>query len=221
MEDHSDQSPLEEQEVRTNRLWWAFGIVGVLAAFGIGFLLARFFQLGVSSADIAFAQNMTVHHSQAVEMATYLYERTNDEGLRTMAYDIMLSQQGQIGMMQGWLELWGQPATAPLGAMQQMMGMATQEQVNALKTLPSPELEKQFLELMIRHHQGGVAMAQEELQKGSQPNVKRLADNIVKGQQAEIEYMQGLLQKMGAAPLPAATPMPMQMDMPTSTPTGP
>ncbi len=218
MEDHSDQSPLEKQQVRTNRVWWALGIVGVLAAFGLGFLLARLFQPTIASADITFAQNMTVHHSQAVEMATYLYERTNDAGLKTIAYDIMLSQQGQIGMMQGWLELWNQPATAPLGAMQQMMGMATQEQVNALKTLPSPELEKQFLELMIRHHQGGVAMAQEELQKGSQPNVKRLADNIVKGQQAEIEYMQGLLQKMGASPLPEATPMPMQMDMPTMTP---
>lgn len=209
MEDHSAQSPLEEQELKTNRLWWALGIFGVLVAFGLGFLLARLSQPSVASADILFAQNMTVHHSQAVEMATNLYHRTNDEGLRTMAYDIMLSQQGQIGMMQGWLELWNQPAAAPLGAMQQMMGMATQEQVNALKTLPSPELEKQFLELMIRHHQGGVAMAQEELQKGSQPNVKRLADNIVKGQQAEIEYMQGLLQKIGAAPLPEATPMPM------------
>ncbi len=217
MEDHSDQSPLEEREARTNRLWWALGIVGVLAAFGIGFLLARLFQPAIASADILFAQNMTVHHSQAVEMATYLYERTNDAGLKTMAYDIMLSQQGQIGVMQGWLELWNQPAAAPGGTMQ-MPGMATQEQVNALKTLPSPALEKQFLELMIRHHQGGVAMAQAELQTGSQPNVKRLADNIVKGQQAEIEYMQGLLQKMGAAPLPEATPMPMSHPMPTAMP---
>ena len=217
MEDHSDQSPLEEQEVRTNRVWWALGIVGVLGAFGLGFLLARLFQPTIASADIAFVQNMTVHHSQAVEMATYLYERTSDAGLKTMAYDIMLSQQGQIGMMQGWLELWGQPSVSVGGGMQ-MPGMATQEQVNALKTLPSHELEKQFLELMIRHHQGGVAMAQEELQKGSQPNVMRLADNIVKGQQAEIEYMQGLLQRLGAAPLPEATPMPMNHAMPTPTP---
>ncbi|MCC7165675.1 MAG: DUF305 domain-containing protein [Anaerolineae bacterium] len=218
MEDHSDQAPLEEQEARTNRVWWALGIVGVLAAFGLGFLIARFFQPSVSSADIAFAQNMTVHHSQAVEMATYLHDRTNDEGLKTMAYDIMLSQQGQIGMMQGWLEMWGQPAAAPIGQAANMMGMATQEQVNALKTLPSPALEKQFLTVMIRHHEGGVTMAQEELQKGSQPIVKRLADNIVKGQQAEIDYMKGLLEKSGSAPLPEVTPMPMDHSMPTPAP---
>lgn len=80
MEDHSDQSSLEEQEVRTNRVWWTLGIVGVLAAFGIGFLFARLFQPTIASADISFAQNMTVHHSQAVEMATYLYERTQRRG---------------------------------------------------------------------------------------------------------------------------------------------
>lgn len=217
MEDHSDQSPLEEQQVRTNRLWWALGIVGVLAAFGLGFLLARQSQSALTNADVSFAQNMSVHHSQAVEMATYLRDRTNADALKTFALDIMLTQQAQIGMMQGWLEMAGQPSASVGGAMQ-MPGMATQEQVNALKTLPSPELEKQFLELMIRHHQGGVTMAQEELQKGSQPLVKRLAQTIVTGQQYEIEYMQGLLQKMGASPIPDATPMPMQMDMPTMTP---
>lgn len=85
-----------------------------------------------------------------------------------MAYDIMLSQQGQIGMMQGWLELWGQPSVSVGGAMQ-MPGMATQEQVNTLKTLPSPELEKRFLELMIRHHQGGVAMGKRNCKKVRNP----------------------------------------------------
>lgn len=218
MEQHLIKDLPNENANKVNRVWWALGIVAAVAAFGLGFFLARQLQPTASQADIAFSQNMSVHHSQAVEMAMYLRDRTNDDMLKILALDIMLSQQGQIGVMQGWLEMWGQPAAAPLGTAPHMMGMATQEQVNALKTLPSPELEKQFLELMIRHHQGGVAMAQEELQKGSQPLVRRVAENIVKGQQAEIEYMQGLLQKMGASPVPEATPMPMNHPMPTATP---
>lgn len=202
-------------------MWIGMLVIAALGAFAVGYFLRA--QNSTSAQDVAFAQNMSVHHSQAVEMAMYLRDRTNDDGLKILALDIMLSQQGQIGMMQGWLEMWGQPAAAPIGAMAQMMGMATQQQVNELKTLPSPNLEKQFLTLMIQHHQGGVMMAQEELEKGSQPMVKRLADNVVKGQRAEIEYMRGLLQKFGAAPLPDATPMPMNhgtgtTPMPDATP---
>lgn len=191
------------------------GIIVLALAFGFYHISLH---PNASSPDVTFAQNIRVHHSQAVEMAMYVRDRTNDDALKILALDIMLSQQGQIGMMQGWLEMWGQPAAAPIGQAAHMMGMATQEQVNALKTLPSPELEKQFLTLMIRHHEGGVTMAREELQKGSQPMVKRLADNIVKGQQAEIDYMKGLLGKFGGVPLlPAAIPTP-EMDHGSMTP---
>lgn len=199
----------QNQSSNLKRSWWIGGlaIVAVLT-FTVGYFLAHA-QSTVSAQDILFAQQMTVHHSQAVEMATTLRDRTTDDILRVLALDIMLSQQTQIGMMQGWLQMWKQPAAAPIGDMMQAMGMATQEQVNTLKTLPLLELEKEFLRLMIRHHQGGVAMAQEELEKGSDPVVKRLAQGIVDSQKAEIEYMQGLLQKLGEAPMPSATPMPM------------
>ncbi len=210
---------MEQNQTSQVKKYVAIGaLVGIIVlALAFGFYHVSLHP-NASSPDVTFAQNMSVHHSQAVEMAMYVRDRTNDDALKILALDIMLSQQGQIGMMQGWLEMWGQPAAMPIGQAAHMMGMATQEQVNALKTLPSPELEKQFLTLMIRHHVGGVMMAQEELQKGSQPMVKRLADNIVKGQQAEIEYMQGLLEKLGTAPQPEATPMPMDHSMPTPAP---
>lgn len=79
-----------------------------------------------------------------------------------------------------------------------MMGMANREQVNELRTLPVPETEVSFLQLMIRHHQGGVMMAQEALRQTSRPEVVRLAEAISNGQQSEIEYMQGLLKQRGA-----------------------
>ena len=46
---------------------------------------------------------MSVHHAQAVEMVESVRDRTESEEIRTLATDVALTQQGQIGQMQGWL----------------------------------------------------------------------------------------------------------------------
>jgi uncharacterized protein (DUF305 family) len=91
----------------------------------------------------------------------------------------------------------------------EMIGMASREQINELGTLPVAEAEVTFLQLMIRHHQGGVIMAQEALRQTSRPEVVRLAEAIVNGQQSEIDYMQGLLKQRGAALPDPVEPMDM------------
>lgn len=124
--------------------------------------------------EATFARDMQAHHSQAVAMALPLRDRSTDPNLRTLALDIMLTQQAQIGQMQGWLATWGLPMSGtepPMGGMGAMMGMASQQQVNDLQTLPVLQAEVSFLQLMIRHHQGGVAMAQAALRQTRQPAV--------------------------------------------------
>lgn len=156
---------------------------------------------------------MVAHHRQAVEMSYLLRERSTDEELRRFALDILLTQQAQIGQMQGWLAAWSQPLNGPqpvMGGQAEMMGMANREQINELQTLPVPEAEVSFLQLMIRHHEGGVMMAQEALRQTKRPEVVRLATAIVNGQQSEIEYMQDLLEKRGAAPPKPVEPMQME-----------
>jgi uncharacterized protein (DUF305 family) len=113
--------------------------------------------------DAGFAYDMIRHHAQAVEMAMILYKRTDDEVLSVMAYDIALTQQAQIGMMTGWLDVWGLPRTNTRPAMAwmghpidgPMPGMATSEEVDSLREMPLDEMEAEFLRLMIRHHLGG------------------------------------------------------------------
>ena len=152
------------------------------------------------SPEINFARDMSDHHAQAVEMAVKIRDRTTDPDLRIFALDIILTQQNQIGQMQGWLTVWQYPLAGAKSMMSnhgQMMGMATVEQVYALDTLPVAEAEIAFLQLMIRHHQGGVAMARTVLNQTTRPEVTRLANSIVVGQQSEITYMKELLQKRG------------------------
>ena len=66
------------------------------------------------SVDVGFAQDMTVHHQQAVEMASWERDHTSDPVLKQLAADIEATQTAQIGRMQGWLELWG-AAALPFG----------------------------------------------------------------------------------------------------------
>ena len=66
------------------------------------------------SVDVGFAQDMTVHHEQAVQMAAWERDHTTDPALHQLAYDIESTQTAQIGRMQGWLGLWG-AGSLPVG----------------------------------------------------------------------------------------------------------
>lgn len=61
------------------------------------------------SPDAGFARDMAVHHQQAVEMSFLVRDRTQDEAVRSLAYDIANTQANQRGMLLGWLDLWGLP----------------------------------------------------------------------------------------------------------------
>lgn len=163
---------------------------------------------GENSPEARFVRDMSAHHEQAVEMALIIRERSQDETIRTFTADIVLTQQNQIGQMSGWLGVWGLPfagAEPPMGGMGLMMGMAPQDEVNALRSLPVAEAEVRFLQLMTSHHQGGVMMAEQVLSERPHPLVARLAQAIVTGQQAELGLMRELLAQRGAEP-----PAPLQ-----------
>jgi uncharacterized protein (DUF305 family) len=186
-----------------------------MTSVGAGYLLRALQAPGENSAEVGFARDMMDHHGQAVEMALLLYDRTEDETMRVIARDIALTQQGQIGMMMGWLDLWGQtlgglePSMAWLGMPTTglMPGRATAADINRLRELQGVEADILFMKLMIPHHQGGVAMAEAVLERTKRPQVRALAESIAASQTAEIAYMQELLQQKGATPLPEQPPM--------------
>ncbi|WP_049822712.1 DUF305 domain-containing protein [Arthrobacter sp. H41] len=65
-----------------------------------------------TSADAGFARDMQVHHAQAVQMSMMLRDRTEDETPRTIAYDVAMTQQQQMGQMYAWLQEWGLPQSS-------------------------------------------------------------------------------------------------------------
>lgn len=156
------------------------------------------------STEVRFVREMIQHHAQAIDMATRIRDRSQDRTLRSLALDIMLSQQEQIGQMRGWLTLWGLPwgGQGMTAEHARMMGMATPEELNRLDTLPVSDAERLFLQLMIRHHQGALAMVTPALGSGVRPEVQTLARQIQATQGGEIRLMTDLLKGRGAQPLP-------------------
>jgi uncharacterized protein (DUF305 family) len=177
------------------------------------------------SVDVGFCQDMSVHHRQAATMASLARRRTSDARLHTLAFDIETSQIEQVGRMQGWLSLWGRdrlpqgkhmawmtaehaaqhghPGVAgTAAAVDRMPGMATAGELDRLSKASGAEFDTMFLQLMVRHHQGGKAMLEFAAVHAETDVVRNLARQTAIAQGMEIDYMTQLLAERGAAPLP-------------------
>ena len=86
-----------------------------------------------------------------------------------------------------------------------MPGMATDAEIAKLKGLEGTESDIYFLQLMIRHHQGGAGMMQYAAEHATLPVVRNFADKMLQAQTAEISVMTQMLAEHGAEPLPAPT----------------
>jgi uncharacterized protein (DUF305 family) len=173
--------------------------------------------------DVGFAQDMSVHHRQAVLMAGMARDRSTDPAIRLVAFDIETNQLEQIGQMQGWLSLWNAAALptgrsmtwmtgdtampgmahggGPAGVVT-MPGMASPADLERLQASNGAQFDVLFLQLMLRHHQGGAPMARYTAEHGEAPQVRNLAEKIVVSQGAESESLAQLIAQRGAQPLP-------------------
>jgi uncharacterized protein (DUF305 family) len=190
-------------------------VLGGALAVGLG--IGREDAPTADSVDAGFARDMSTHHLQAVEMANLAPDRSTDRDVRQLAFDIAELQQNQAGRMQGWLSLWGVLPTGgtPMTWMGSghaghsttddglMPGMATEDELAELRSLSGREFDVRFLQLMIRHHQGGYDMAVYGAAHAEVPAVRSLARSIAETQQAETTTMARMLTDRGGEPLPA------------------
>ncbi|WP_194410761.1 DUF305 domain-containing protein [Microbacterium cremeum] len=207
--------------------WWAIALVLLAIAalaFAVGRFSTFGAQgpgtPGTDSPEAGFARDMQVHHAQAIQMAMEIYRETDDDELRVLAYDIATGQAGQRGEMYDWLVQWGLSQSG--GPMMQWMdasgeshahggdgepmtddeareamGMATDAELAALEEATGQAADCLFLELMIRHHEGAIPMADALLELGTDPRALQVAGSIEAGQTAEIDAMRSMQSRLG------------------------
>ena len=148
-----------------------------------------------NAADVTFARKMIPHHQQAIDMAAMVPSRTTNPQLIIMAKHIALDQQAQIDTLQELLRDWGEPAAPDHMAHDGtgMAGMVDAATMDKLPTLKGAEFDDLWLQSMISHHQGAVAMAEPEIAQGQNPTAVKMAKIIVEWQQFEIDQMHGMM----------------------------
>ncbi|MEN8820445.1 MAG: DUF305 domain-containing protein [Abyssibacter sp.] len=173
-----------------------------------------------SAVDIGFAQSMSLHHQQAVQMAQMMTQ-SDSTAIAGLARNIIGTQLLELGEMRGWLRLWNQSFLPPETSMSWMLlgdeppgpalrqylldceasptgmpGLATPQELAALNALQGVERDRRFLELMQAHHEGGLPMAQFAARHARIHAVRRVAATIVLEQSREIAGIRIMLKML-------------------------
>jgi uncharacterized protein (DUF305 family) len=192
--------------------------VGLLIGYAAGWLVPRLRTPADDSVEAGFTRDMIFHHAQAVELGFIGFQRATDPDVRQVAVDIAATQQGEIGMMHAWLDGWrldptgSDPAMAwmppdmpgmPDGTGGLMPGMASAQELTRLREATGTGLDVLLLQLMIRHHLGGLHMIDAVLAASDRSEIVRAARTMKSVQRTETANLNQLLTRLGGTPLPA------------------
>jgi len=142
--------------------------------------------------DVRFAQMMVPHHQQAVEMADLALQKKASPEVTKLAQQIKAAQDPEIQTMNQWLREWRAPAGSGSHA-GHSDGMTSDADMTQLSSATGTEFDRLWLTMMVEHHEGAVDMAEDVLKTTADPEVKRLAQAVVDGQNKEIDAMRGML----------------------------
>jgi hypothetical protein len=140
--------------------------------------------------ELMFAQMMIPHHSQAVTMSELALANTTNPEILSLATAIRDAQAPEIAQMQSWLDESDYSGTHA-GHMD-MGGMLSDEELAELSAATGSTFDRLFLKGMIAHHEGAIEMLS-MIKNSTNSEVRKLYDDILTGQSAEIEAMNALL----------------------------
>ncbi|WP_392532563.1 DUF305 domain-containing protein [Nostoc sp. C117] len=158
-----------------------------------------------------FITMMIPHHQQAVEMANLALTRAKHPEIKKLAQIIKIDQAREIQQMQTWYKAWyGKEVPVTTINHQEMMvrrADMSQQMNSGMMKMPmnqnmramnidlvalknALDFDKEFIRQMIPHHRIAVMMSQIVTNKATKPEIRNLAQSIIKTQTAEISQMQ-------------------------------
>jgi uncharacterized protein (DUF305 family) len=184
-------------------------------------------------ADVKFMQGMIHHHAQAILISKWAPSHGASAAVQRLCERIVVAQRDEINMMSAWLRQRSQEVPAPdtLGTghqhtadMQHMPGMAmpapvmmpgmlSPAQVAQLDSARGTKFDRLFLQYMIQHHRGAIAMVHELFAANGSANdgvIYRFASDVEADQGSEIERMTLMLAAIpgGGPPLSPRNELP-------------
>ncbi|WP_082714156.1 DUF305 domain-containing protein [Geminocystis sp. NIES-3708] len=148
--------------------------------------------------DLRFIDVMIPHHEGAVIMAKEALVKSSRNEIKTLATEIIETQDKEISEMRQWRSSWYPSAPDTPMAWHSTMNhsmIMSEAQIASMRMdmdlgKADNEFDLRFINAMIPHHQGAVKMAKDLLAKSQRPEMQTLAQNIINSQQREIEQLQ-------------------------------
>jgi len=213
----SNEPQIHDTDVEIDvRPWWqnplnfiALGLSMLILGAGIGYYVGdSSARPDHSAVDEGFLQDMRYHHDQAVDMALHYLTKTQDPHPRLVLFaeEILLTQQIETGRMIQFLRSFKASEANDTGMamgwmghsmpIDEMDGLATQEQLDEFARASGDEASRIFATLMIEHHLGGIHMAEYAAENAANEDVRKMARSMITGQTLEIEAMTEVLETL-------------------------
>src|SRR4051794_3043872 len=165
-----------------------------------------------SKVDIGFLTDMETHHNGAINMSFDYLDRSHDPVVKHFAQEIISSQSQELAAMNSYLNQAGGADVAGDGSVAMawmdhpvrpadMPGMPTKAELAELHESEGRAADDVFTHLMIRHHAGGIGMAEYAAEHGEHTGVRNLAATMAKVQRTEINEINNRRVVLGLAPI--------------------
>jgi uncharacterized protein (DUF305 family) len=167
-------------------------------------------ELGPAGAtyDLRWLDAMVQHHTGALRMSEFVFD-IGSPGVGALANSIWREQAREISAMTRWRKAWYPEAPdypvalRPGGDPDTMAGLERMSaaQIEAMRMMADTPSRAHrvvwFLEGMLIHHGGALAMAHDALEKSTNPTVRRLSREIITAQRREILQLRRMLRHEG------------------------
>ena len=210
-----DERAADDRRSRGPEKWQVVALVVALCFLAgvAGWWLNRSDDEPFSDVDVGFLSDMETHHNGAINMSFDYLDRSHDPVVKHFAQEIISSQSQELAAMNSYLNQAGGADVAGDGSVAMawmdhpvrpadMPGMPTKAELAELDESSGLAADDLFTHLMIRHHAGGVGMAEYAAEHGENAGVRNLARTMAKVQRTEIAEINSRRVAIGLAPIP-------------------
>jgi len=148
--------------------------------------------------DLRFIDGMILHHQGAIAMAQGVLQNSHRDEMKQLAQAVIEAQQAEIDQMKQWRQAWYPDASTEPVMYDAQMGhtMVMTPEMQAAMAMDGDlgkaddDFDLRFINAMIPHHEGALAMAEQVLEKSDRPELRQVAQDILATQQGEIDQME-------------------------------
>lgn len=138
--------------------------------------------------DYDFANLMIMHHQMAIDMSKVEIQKGSDQNIKNIANGIIVAQEIEIREMQEFLKKYKVPVSKNQTSNSSKIATEMKSMMQKMNEVDMTQnIDKDYVAMMIPHHQSAVIMAKQQLQFGTQNDLVTLAKNIIEDQNYEIE----------------------------------